>query len=171
MTPALWGVVAPTTGHAPPGHAAATSAYNINTPDYPPPHPAEQYISRTPELSSQQSRLQPFPKPPSGFSNAREYFDPRSQSPSYPRPSEQHTPMRQHPVLVTAQKPHHSGSGNWFEDAKARTEDFRRNGPRAPTTWVLIEGGSVPQGAYNGGEPGGKPIFIRRAHCEVSPPA
>lgn len=174
VTPALWGAVPPTSGHA-----AATPAY-IRTAGYPPPPPAEHHIPGTPALSQQQSQLQPFPAPPSGSNNALEDYNPRSHLQSYPRSPEssplashpiQHPSTRQHLGSVAALKSHHAGSGNWLEDAKDRTEDFYKNGPRAPTTWVFTEGGNVPQGAYNGGERGENPMYIRRAHYEVSSPA
>ncbi|KDQ57662.1 carbohydrate-binding module family 12 protein [Jaapia argillacea MUCL 33604] len=51
----------------------------------------------------------------------------------------------------------------WLKDAQARTEAFHRDGPRGPTTWVLNQGHVIPQGAIQGGEENGKPLFIARA--------
>jgi len=55
---------------------------------------------------------------------------------------------------------------NWLQEAEARTQDFYNNGPRGPATWILAEGGSVPDGAIPGGEQQGKPLFICRGFHE-----
>ncbi|TFK54526.1 carbohydrate-binding module family 12 protein [Heliocybe sulcata] len=52
---------------------------------------------------------------------------------------------------------------NWLHDAQQRTEAFYRDGPRAPTTWVLVHGKNIPEGAIQGGEEHGQPLYICRA--------
>ncbi|KAL4253455.1 hypothetical protein ABKN59_002090 [Abortiporus biennis] len=51
------------------------------------------------------------------------------------------------------------GLQSWLKDAKARTVDFYRNGPRGPTTWVLTHGRSIPPGALKAGEEYGDPLY------------
>ncbi|KAL4253454.1 hypothetical protein ABKN59_002091 [Abortiporus biennis] len=58
------------------------------------------------------------------------------------------------------------GLQTWLKDAQARTEDFHRNGPRGPATWVLAHGTNIPQGAFPGGEENGEPVYISRAFYE-----
>ena len=58
---------------------------------------------------------------------------------------------------------------NWLRSAQQRTEEFLRNGPRAPTTWVLAN----PHAPYErdllqGGEGQGGRYFIARAPHKVS---
>ncbi|KAI0790673.1 hypothetical protein C8Q75DRAFT_806071 [Abortiporus biennis] len=60
------------------------------------------------------------------------------------------------------------GLQSWLKDAKARTEDFYRNGPRGPTTWVLTHGRSIPPGALKAGEEYGDPLYVCRAYYEGS---
>ncbi|KZT29050.1 carbohydrate-binding module family 12 protein [Neolentinus lepideus HHB14362 ss-1] len=57
---------------------------------------------------------------------------------------------------------------NWLHDAQQRTEAFYRNGPSAPTTWVLVHGKNIPRGAIHGGEEHGQPLYICRAFYDVS---
>ncbi|KIL68915.1 carbohydrate-binding module family 12 protein [Amanita muscaria Koide BX008] len=35
----------------------------------------------------------------------------------------------------------------WLADAQLRTDEFHRNGPRGPVTWVLTNGKNIPRGA------------------------
>ncbi|KAI0305667.1 hypothetical protein B0F90DRAFT_1924052 [Multifurca ochricompacta] len=60
------------------------------------------------------------------------------------------------------------GLQGWLRDAQARTEEFRRHGPRAPTTWVLVEGReNIPRSAIEAGRDKDKnPIYIARAYHE-----
>lgn len=58
------------------------------------------------------------------------------------------------------------GLQNWIQDARARTEVFYREGPKGPTTWVLVEGKNIPDGAITGGEEEGEPQYICRAFFE-----
>ncbi|KDQ21377.1 carbohydrate-binding module family 12 protein [Botryobasidium botryosum FD-172 SS1] len=56
---------------------------------------------------------------------------------------------------------------NWLSDAKNRTSEFYRTGPRGPYTWVLTEGRNIPQGAIEGGRDGDNhksPLYICRAY-------
>jgi len=56
---------------------------------------------------------------------------------------------------------------NWLQDAQARAQAFRKDGPRGPYTWVLTNGKNFPQGAIEGGrEKDGKVLYISRAYWE-----
>ncbi|CCL98522.1 uncharacterized protein FIBRA_00521 [Fibroporia radiculosa] len=55
---------------------------------------------------------------------------------------------------------------NWLHDAERRTRDFYDNGPRGPVTWILAEGGRIPDNAIPGGEQHEKPLFICRGFYE-----
>lgn len=56
----------------------------------------------------------------------------------------------------------------WLKEAQARTEEYHRNGPRSPVTWILVHGTQIPQYAIQGGDENGQPLFISRAFHEVS---
>ncbi|KAH9978677.1 hypothetical protein BGW80DRAFT_1442655 [Lactifluus volemus] len=60
------------------------------------------------------------------------------------------------------------GLQGWLRESQARTEEFRKHGPRAPTTWVLVEGReSIPRGAIEAGrDKDNNPIYIARAYFE-----
>jgi len=60
------------------------------------------------------------------------------------------------------------GLQTWLREAQARTEEFRRHGPRAPATWVLVEGReNIPRSALEAGrDRDGNPIYIARAYYE-----
>ncbi|KAI0266731.1 carbohydrate-binding module family 12 protein [Gloeopeniophorella convolvens] len=60
------------------------------------------------------------------------------------------------------------GLQSWLRDAQARTEEFRRHGPRAPATWLLVEGrDKLPRGAFEvGRDRDGNPIYAARAFFE-----
>ena len=58
----------------------------------------------------------------------------------------------------------------WLHDARQRTDEFFRDGPRAPTTWVLTTGHDIPDDAIEGGEEGGNVLYVARAYVEVKPP-
>ena len=61
------------------------------------------------------------------------------------------------------------GAQKWLQDAQARTEQFHRNGPQGPTTWVLVHGKNFPSDMIQGGrEENGSPLFIARAYYEGS---
>ncbi|KDQ21294.1 carbohydrate-binding module family 12 protein [Botryobasidium botryosum FD-172 SS1] len=56
---------------------------------------------------------------------------------------------------------------NWLQDAKQRTANFNAHGPQGPTTWVLVQGTSIPRGAIEGGrEKDGTPLYIARCYYE-----
>jgi len=55
---------------------------------------------------------------------------------------------------------------SWLRDAQARTDDFHQNGPRGPVTWLLTDGHNIPQGAIQGGNEEGTPLYICRAYFE-----
>jgi hypothetical protein len=56
----------------------------------------------------------------------------------------------------------------WHKDSYARTEEFRNHGPRAPTTWVLVDGpDKIPKSALEAGrDKDDHPIYIARAYYE-----
>ena len=58
----------------------------------------------------------------------------------------------------------------WQRDAYIRTEEFRNHGPRAPMTWVLVDGrDKIPKSAIEAGkDKDGHPIYIARAYYENS---
>ena len=60
------------------------------------------------------------------------------------------------------------GLQRWQRDAYVRTEEFRNHGPRAPMTWVLVDGrDKFPQSAIEAGkDKDGHPIYIARAYYE-----
>ena len=62
------------------------------------------------------------------------------------------------------------GLQRWQRDAYVRTEEFRNHGPRAPTTWVLVDGrDKIPNSAIEAGkDKGGHPTYIARAYYENS---
>jgi hypothetical protein len=62
------------------------------------------------------------------------------------------------------------GLQSWQRDAYARTEEFRNHGPRAPTTWVLVDGrDKIPNSAIEAGKDrDGNPIYIARVYYEDS---
>ncbi|KAF8891730.1 carbohydrate-binding module family 12 protein [Infundibulicybe gibba] len=55
---------------------------------------------------------------------------------------------------------------NWVDDARQRTELFRRDGPRGPATWILNEGKHIPQGALVVGKEKSWTLYICRAFYE-----
>jgi len=57
------------------------------------------------------------------------------------------------------------GVQGWVKDSQAKTEEFRKHGPRAPYTWVLVEGrDNIPKSALVAGkDQNNSPIFIARA--------
>ncbi|KAI0647853.1 carbohydrate-binding module family 12 protein [Trametes meyenii] len=58
---------------------------------------------------------------------------------------------------------------NWLHDAQQRTEDYYRNGPRGPVTWILVEGKNIPTNiAIVGGEEHGTPHYICRGFHDGS---
>ena len=59
---------------------------------------------------------------------------------------------------------------SWHQDSCARTEEFRNHGPRAPVTWVLVDGrDKIPNSALEAGrDKDGHPIYIARAYYEDS---
>lgn len=55
------------------------------------------------------------------------------------------------------------GLQQWLRDAQVRTENFHRNGPSTPVTWLLVHGKNVPNDLIQGGEERGDPLFICRS--------
>ena len=62
------------------------------------------------------------------------------------------------------------GVQDWHKDSYARTEEFRNHGPRAATTWVLVDGrDKIPNSALEAGrDRDNNPIYIARAFYENS---
>lgn len=58
----------------------------------------------------------------------------------------------------------------WHKDSVARTEEFRNHGPRAPVTWVLVDGrDKIPNSALEAGkDKDGHTIYVARAYYEDS---
>jgi hypothetical protein len=62
------------------------------------------------------------------------------------------------------------GLQRWQRDAYVRTEEFRNHGPRAPTTWVLVDGrDKIPKSAIEAGkDKDGHPMYYARVYYEDS---
>ena len=62
------------------------------------------------------------------------------------------------------------GLQRWQRDAYVRTEEFCNHGPRAPTTWVLVDGrDKIPKSAIEAGkDKNGHPNYFARAYYEDS---
>jgi hypothetical protein len=62
------------------------------------------------------------------------------------------------------------GLQRWQRDAYVRTEEFRNHGPRAPTTWVLVDGrDKIPKSAIEAGkDKDDHPIYFARVYYEDS---
>jgi hypothetical protein len=60
------------------------------------------------------------------------------------------------------------GAQGWAKDSQAKTEEFRKHGPRLPATWVLVEGrDKIPKAALVvGKDKDGYSIFVARAYFE-----
>jgi len=52
---------------------------------------------------------------------------------------------------------------NWLREAHTRTDDFHRNGPRGPATWVLTQGRSIPPHAIVVGQEKSWTLYIARS--------
>jgi hypothetical protein len=57
-------------------------------------------------------------------------------------------------------------SNNWIEEAKARRENFQRNGSHEPATWILTHDQSIPEGAILVGKEHSWSLYICRAPHE-----
>ncbi|KAL0956135.1 hypothetical protein HGRIS_002301 [Hohenbuehelia grisea] len=55
------------------------------------------------------------------------------------------------------------GLQNWLAEARNRADDFQRNGPRGPATWVLTQGRSIPPHAIVVGKEKSWTLYISRA--------
>ncbi|KAH9054271.1 hypothetical protein EDB87DRAFT_1702709 [Lactarius vividus] len=60
------------------------------------------------------------------------------------------------------------GVQGWAKESQAKTEEFRNHGPRAPATWVLVEGrDNIPPSALvAGNDKDGNKIYVARAFFE-----
>ncbi|KAG5637226.1 hypothetical protein H0H81_005348 [Sphagnurus paluster] len=57
-----------------------------------------------------------------------------------------------------------AGRTHWVNEARSRTEQFYRNGPQGPATWVLTQNKSIPQYAIEVGREKNVPLYICRAY-------
>jgi len=96
-------------------------------------------------------------------------------------PQQHHEPCHEHPQVPT-QNTNFLGSprnaptsefnafssrDKWLHYAWERSDEFSRNGPSAPTTWVFASGHNIPQSdAIKGGEEAGNALYIARAYVE-----
>lgn len=168
MTPALWGKIDN------PGHSSTPqTSYGASVHQAAPPT---------------------LPQPPRGVGYGPEYVHPHHGSPAPPAlrdfpqsfnpqvapqspppargpppvPPPHTRPQPQQPVSRELKVSHNSGNEDWISDARQRTDAFQRDGPQAPTTWVLTDGSShVPGALIAGHRRGGKPLEIRRVHHNV----
>jgi len=58
------------------------------------------------------------------------------------------------------------GASNWLETAQYHTEEFYKNGPRAPYTWVLTHGKTIPHGAIVVAQEHDWLLHPARAYCD-----
>ncbi|KAG6866621.1 hypothetical protein C0991_000731 [Blastosporella zonata] len=54
----------------------------------------------------------------------------------------------------------------WVNEARARTNQFHREGPKGPATWVLAQGKDFPSYAIKVGDEHSQPLYICRAYHE-----
>lgn len=55
----------------------------------------------------------------------------------------------------------------WLEEARRITDEFNHNGPRGPTSWVLVRGHEIHRQALEAGREGDNVLYIARAYVEV----
>jgi len=55
------------------------------------------------------------------------------------------------------------GHNAWVNEARMRTEQYNRDGPRGPATWVLTQGKDIPRYAIEVGKEHSSPLYICRA--------
>ncbi|KAK0225714.1 carbohydrate-binding module family 12 protein [Armillaria fumosa] len=55
---------------------------------------------------------------------------------------------------------------NWLQEAQARTEQYRHNGPRGPAEWILNQGKNIPHNAIVVGREHDWTLYICRAFYE-----
>ncbi|KAF8070309.1 carbohydrate-binding module family 12 protein [Lyophyllum atratum] len=62
-------------------------------------------------------------------------------------------------------KPEDQAAGHiaWVNDARERTEQYNRDGPRGPVTWVLTQGKDIPEYAIEVGKEHSWALYICRA--------
>lgn len=88
-------------------------------------------------------------------------------------PKQEHKHCYEHPQVpapVQNTSPtnadHPKTRDEWLQNARRHTDEFNRNGPRAPTTWVLVSGGDIPPEAIEAGREGDNVLYIARAYIE-----
>ena len=62
------------------------------------------------------------------------------------------------------------GRDGWLQNARHHTDEFHRNGPVGPVTWVLVSGHEIPQEAIEAGKEGDNTLYAARAYVEVRSP-
>lgn len=89
--------------------------------------------------------------------------------PQHTRPSTQGPTIRGNPDIDSRTREVHPASHeDWVTVARQRMESFQRDGPKAPTTWVLTEGHTQVSGALVAGySHEGRPLNIRREYRGV----
>lgn len=55
----------------------------------------------------------------------------------------------------------------WVGSARARTEEYNRNGPTGPAIWILTHGKKIPQEAIEIGKEQSWSLYTCRAYYEV----
>ncbi|KAG5733614.1 Streptogrisin-C, partial [Termitomyces sp. T112] len=58
------------------------------------------------------------------------------------------------------------GRIEWINEARARTEQFYRDGPRGPATWLLAQGKDFPPRAIEVGRDNSSPLYISRVYYD-----
>ena len=91
--------------------------------------------------------------------------------PSNPVPVQQEKPLDLLQDTLTSEFSSYDSRDRWLHDARQRTDEFSRDGPRAPTTWVLTSGHDIPDYAIEAGWEGGSMLYAARAYVEVKIPS
>ncbi|KAG6325756.1 hypothetical protein ID866_13333, partial [Astraeus odoratus] len=73
---------------------------------------------------------------------------------------------KQHGKKEEEQTAHNWALGNWENEARARTEQFRAGRYPGPVAWVLTTGKNIPRDAIQAGEERGERLYICRAYHE-----
>ena len=84
-------------------------------------------------------------------------------------PAQQAKPLDLLQDTLTSKFSSSNDRDGWLHDARQRTDEFFRDGPRAPTTWVLTSGHNIPDYAIEAGTEGGSVLYVARAYVEVKP--
>ncbi|GLB37266.1 putative protein of unknown function (DUF3421) [Lyophyllum shimeji] len=73
-----------------------------------------------------------------------------------------------HHLIHKHEKDEHQEAGHaaWVNEARMRAEQFNRNGPQGPATWLLTQGKDIPRYAIEVGREHSAPLYICRAYWD-----